>query len=75
MLDPIKERSEGQRLQGTRERITLLYVSLGYYHSFEYLASLQYDMSVLLLIMYRPPKYNSEIWSDFAALLSNICID
>lgn len=32
-------------------------------------------MSVLLLMIYQPPKYNSEFICDFADLQSNICID
>ena len=56
--------------------LNCLQVSLGENQSFEYLAvNLQFDISVLLLIMYRPPKYNSEFMSDSADLLSNICID
>lgn len=52
--------------------LNCLQVSLGEYHSFDHLAvDLQYDMSVLLLIMYCTTKYNSDLTSYFADLLSN----
>ncbi len=56
--------------------LNCLQVSLREYQNFEYLTiNLQCYMPVLLLIISRPIKYNSEFINDFSDLISNVCTD
>lgn len=51
-------------------------VSFGDFSSFEYLAAiLKCSPRVLLLIVYRPPKYSSSFFDEFAELLSIISME